>query len=79
VLGNESPVVLSRKIYVTAALIWASMFIVLSGFGLARESALGAGLLAGLVVCGIALRRGWSLPRCRERPGRTPDEIKRTE
>jgi uncharacterized membrane protein YeiH len=34
VLGNESPVVLSREIYVTAALIGASMFIVLSGFGL---------------------------------------------
>ena len=79
VLGNESPVVLSREIYVTAALIGASMFIVLSGFGLARESALGAGLLAGLVVRGMALRRGWSLPRYRERPGRTPDEIRRTE
>jgi uncharacterized membrane protein YeiH len=79
VLGNESPVVLSREIYVTAALIGASMFIVLSGFGLARESALGAGLLAGLVVRGMALRRGWSLPRYRERPGRTLDEIRRSE
>ncbi len=79
VLGNESPVVLSREIYVTAALIGASMFIVLSGFGLARESALGAGLLAGLVVRGMALRRGWSLPRYRERPGRTLDEIRRRE
>jgi uncharacterized membrane protein YeiH len=79
VLGNESPVVLSREIYVTAALIGASMFIVLSGFGLARESALGAGLLAGLIVRGMALRRGWSLPRYRERPGRTLDEIRRSE
>jgi uncharacterized membrane protein YeiH len=79
VLGNESPVVLSREIYVTAALIGASMFIVLSGFGLARESALGAGLLAGLIVRGMALRLGWSLPRYRERPGRTLDEIRRTE
>jgi uncharacterized membrane protein YeiH len=77
VLGNESPVVLSREIYVTAALIGASVFVVLSAFGLARESALIAGLLAGLVVRGMALRRGWSLPRYRERPGRTPDEIKR--
>jgi uncharacterized membrane protein YeiH len=79
VLGNESPVVLSREIYVTAALIGASMFIVLSGFGLARESALGAGILAGLIVRGMALRRGWSLPRYRERPGRTLDEIRRSE
>ncbi len=76
VLGHESPVVLSREVYVTAALGGASVFVVLSAFGLGRESALGAGLLAGLVVRGMALRRGWSLPRYRERPGRTPDEIR---
>ena len=79
VLGNESPVVLSREIYVTAALIGASVFSCSQAFGLARESALGAGLLAGLIVRGMALRRGWSLPRYRERPGRTLDEIKRSE
>ena len=45
VLGNESPVVLSREVYVTAALVGAAVFVVLSGFGLGRESALGAGLL----------------------------------
>jgi len=79
VLGNESPVVLSREIYVTAALTGAGVFVVLSAFGLARESALVAGLLGGLVVRGMALRRGWSLPRYRERPGRTPDEIRRSQ
>jgi uncharacterized membrane protein YeiH len=79
VLGNQSTVVLSREIYVTAALIGASVFVVLSDFGLARESALIVGLLAGLVVRGMALRRGWSLPRYRERPGRTLDGIKRSE
>jgi uncharacterized membrane protein YeiH len=75
VLGNESPVVLSREIYVTAALAGATVFVVLSTFGAGRESALGAGLLVGLVVRGMALRRGWSLPRYRERPGRSRDEI----
>jgi uncharacterized membrane protein YeiH len=73
VLGNESPVVLSREVYVTAALMGAIMFVVLSSFGLERESALGAGLLTGLIVRGMALQRGWSLPRYRERPGRTLD------
>lgn len=72
VLGNESPVVLSREVYVTAALVGAGVFVVLSVIGLARETALGAGLVAGLVVRGMALRRGWSLPRYRERPGRMP-------
>ena len=61
VLGNESPVVLSREIYVTAALIGAIMFVMLSSFGLGCESALGAGLLTGLVVRGMALQRSWSL------------------
>jgi hypothetical protein len=27
----------------------------------------------------MALRQGWSLPRYRERPGRTLDEIKRPD
>ncbi len=78
-LGNESPVVLSREVYVTAALIGASVFIVLSAYGLGRESALGAGLLAGLVVRGMALRWGWSLPRYRARPEHTREEVKRPE
>lgn len=76
VLGNESPVVLSREVYVTAALVGATVFVVLSGLGFGRESALGGGLALGLVVRGMALRRGWSLPRHRERPGRTRDEMR---
>jgi uncharacterized membrane protein YeiH len=79
VLGNESPVVLSREIYVTAALVGAGVFIVLSAYGLGRESALGAGLLAGLVVRGMALRWGWSLPRYRARPEHAREEVKRSE
>ena len=72
-------VVLSHEVYVTAALVGATAFVALSGFGLGRESALGAGLFVGLVVRGMALRRGWSLPRYRERPGRTLDELDRPD
>ena len=79
VLGGESPVVLSREVYVTAALIGASIFVALANQGLGRKIALGAGLLTGLVVRGIALSRGWSLPRYQERQGRSPDEIKRPD
>ena len=79
VLGNESPVVLSREVYVTAALAGASVFTALSAFGLGRESALGAGLVAGLVVRGIALRWGWSLPRYWARPEHAREEVKRPE
>ena len=75
VLGSESPVVLSREVYVTAALIGAIVFVGLTGLGLPREVALGGGLIAGLLVRGTALWRGWSLPRYRERKGRSPDEL----
>lgn len=79
VLGNESPVVLSREVYVTAALVGATVFVVLSGLGFGRESALGTGLFVGLLVRGMALRQGWSLPRYQERPGRRLDEIQRRD
>ncbi|WP_280952214.1 trimeric intracellular cation channel family protein [Mesorhizobium loti] len=79
VLGNESPIVLSREVYVTAALAGAIVFVVLTNIGLSREVVLGAGLIAGLLVRGMALHKGWSLPRYRERRGRTPDEIDRLD
>jgi uncharacterized membrane protein YeiH len=47
VLGHETPVVLSREIYVTAALVGAIAFVALSGLGVTRELALGLGFLAG--------------------------------
>jgi uncharacterized membrane protein YeiH len=75
VLGAESPVVLSREIYVTAALLGATAFVAATGIGLARDAALGIGLLAGLALRGAALHRGWSLPRYRPRAGRSLDEI----
>ncbi|MER9256645.1 hypothetical protein NKI59_34010 [Mesorhizobium sp. M0598] len=51
----------------------------LTNIGLSREVVLGAGLIAGLLVRGMALQKGWSLPRYRERRGRTPDEIDRLD
>lgn len=75
VLGNESPVVLSREVYVTAALVGATIFVTASECGFGRESALGAGLFVGLAVRGMAVHQGWSLPRYRERPGRKLDEM----
>jgi uncharacterized membrane protein YeiH len=75
VLGAQSPVVLSREVYVTAALLGAIVFVTLSGLGLSREIALGAGLAAGFALRGAALHWGWSLPRYRPRPGQTPDEM----
>lgn len=70
VLGGESPAILSREIYATAALAAAAAFAALAALHVPREAALAVGVLAGFAVRGLALARGWSLPRYRERPGR---------
>lgn len=75
VLGHEPPVVLSREVYVTAALVGTVVFVGLTALESSREVAIGAGLAAGFFVRGAALWRGWSLPRYRARPGRRPDEL----
>jgi uncharacterized membrane protein YeiH len=70
-LGGESPVILSREIYASAALAGAVAFIALTALGTERELAIGAGFAIALAIRGAALRYGWSLPRYRQRPGRT--------
>ncbi len=78
VLGAESPVVLSREIYVTAALLGACTFVGVLSLGFSRESAAVGGFTLAFLVRGAALRWGWSLPRYRPKPGRDPnrDETK---
>ncbi len=64
-LGNESPVILSREIYASAALAGAVIFVALTATGIPREAAVGVGFVAGLLIRAAALRYGWSLPRYR--------------
>ncbi|WP_029032345.1 trimeric intracellular cation channel family protein [Salinarimonas rosea] len=77
VIGAEPSIALRREIYVTAALLAAAAYVALAAAGAPREVAIGTGLAAGFALRGAALRYGWSLPRYRPRPGRTPDEIGR--
>jgi len=70
VLGAESSVVLRREVYVTAALVAATLFAVMFVTGAPREIAMGSGLVAGFALRGAAVYWGWSLPRYKERPGR---------
>ncbi|MGE0715528.1 MAG: trimeric intracellular cation channel family protein [Alphaproteobacteria bacterium] len=72
-LGGESPVVLRREVYVTAALAGAAIFVGMSTIGLSREIALTSGLLSAAAIRFAALRWNWSLPRYRPRPGRDVD------
>lgn len=75
ILGGESPVILSREIYVSAALGGATIFVGLAMADVPREFALAGGFVSAFVIRAAALRWDWSLPRYRPRPGRSRDEI----
>jgi len=67
ILGGEAPVILSREIYVSAALAGAIVFSACITAGVSREMALVAGFAIGFGVRAAALYGGWSLPRYRPR------------
>ncbi|MEZ5792239.1 MAG: trimeric intracellular cation channel family protein [Nitratireductor sp.] len=70
VVSNEASVLLRREIYITAALLGASGFVLLQNLGVEPAiSALVAGLVA-LFVRGGALIFGWTMPGYRHRAGR---------
>jgi uncharacterized membrane protein YeiH len=71
-LGGESPVILSREIYASAALAGAVIFVVLAAVGAPRELAIAAGFAVGLLIRAAALQYGWTLPRYRPRAGPPP-------
>jgi uncharacterized membrane protein YeiH len=75
VLGQEPSILLKKEIYITAALLGAVAYVAAIGAGAPNTVAqvIGIGLAFGLRA--LAIRRGWSLPTYRPRPGRTTDEI----
>ena len=68
-LGGESPVILSREIYASAAAAGAAVFVSLTLLDVTREVALGAGFTVALIVRAASLRFGLTLPRYRPRTG----------
>jgi uncharacterized membrane protein YeiH len=70
VIAGETPVILSREIYITAALVGALVFVALSIADATRPVALVAGFTAGLALRSASLYWGWSLPRYKPRPPR---------
>lgn len=77
ILGAESPLVLRKEVYVTAALFGATIFIAAASLGLDRLLAAVAGFTACFAVRALAITYHWSLPPYRARPGRAPEEIER--
>jgi len=62
VLAHEPSVLLRREIYITAALLAATVFVGLSGLGVDPGAAGGAGFVAGFGLRAGALRWGWAMP-----------------
>lgn len=67
-LGGESPVILSKEIYASAALAGAALLVVLMILGAPREWAVGLAFAVALIIRAAALRYGWSLPRYTQGP-----------
>ncbi|MFM9973429.1 MAG: trimeric intracellular cation channel family protein [Beijerinckiaceae bacterium] len=74
ILGGESPVILRREVYATAALAGAVVY-VLALTVLPREPSLLAGFFAALALRGLALSNGWSLPVYKPREARRPEDV----
>lgn len=67
-LAHERSIIFSREIYVTCAVVSATIFIGCNAIGLKREATIGLGLLSGFALRAGAILKGWSLPRYRARP-----------
>lgn len=74
-LAHEPSVLLRPEIYVTAALVGASVFTAAIELGLAISLATLLGVLAAFIVRGGALKFGWTFPTYKARPGRNPDDV----
>jgi uncharacterized membrane protein YeiH len=77
ILGGESPLILRKEIYVTAALAGAGAYVGLIALGVADAVATGAGFALCFSIRALALHYGWSLPVYRARAGRTAEEVER--
>ncbi len=67
ILGGESPVILSREIYVTAALLGAGTYVGLAVLGAGQDLALVTGFVCALALRSAALAWQLSLPRYQPR------------
>jgi uncharacterized membrane protein YeiH len=76
ILGGESPFLLRKEIYVTAALAGAVVFVAGRWLGIPDTIGAVAGFAVCLAIRGLGLRYSLSLPTYKTRPGRNPQELK---
>jgi uncharacterized membrane protein YeiH len=69
ILGGESPIILRQEIYITAALVGALVYVLLTSVGVSADGAVFAGFIAAFGLRAMALYWRLSLPRYRARGG----------
>jgi uncharacterized membrane protein YeiH len=74
ILGGESPVILRKEVYASAAFL-GSLAYILALLVLPRDFALFLGFSAAFLLRGLALRYGWSLPLYKERDARRSEDV----
>ncbi len=62
VLAGETPLILRREIYVTAAALGAGVYVALAQSGVEGGTAALCGVAAGFLLRALAIARDWSLP-----------------
>ena len=77
ILGAESPLVLRKEIYVTAAMIGAAIYVGAVAVGLEAALAGCLGFGCCFAVRGLAITYRWSLSPYKSRAGRGPDELEK--
>ncbi|WP_367716332.1 trimeric intracellular cation channel family protein [Nitratireductor sp. GISD-1A_MAKvit] len=75
VLAGEPSALMRPEVYVTAALVGASVFTVADLADVQGAVAALIAVTAAFLVRGGALRFGWTIPRYRSRPGRPPEDL----
>lgn len=63
ILGGDSPMILSREVYITASLTGSIVFVGLVGIGLPQDFALLCGFVSAFALRAAALYWGLTLPR----------------
>lgn len=75
VIAGEPSVLMRREVYITAAMVGALLYVVITALGAPELFAALTGFLCAFLVRSGALIMGWSLPGYRSRPGRDPKDI----
>jgi uncharacterized membrane protein YeiH len=70
VICNETPLILGKEVYATAAALAAAVHIGLSSFGVPFEISVFSGIVAGFLLRAAGIAKGLALPTYKARPGR---------